>query len=246
MHRVNLNLTHYELGAQYGLRDRMQLSLRVPYDVKAQRVAYTTLTGAPYVPPYGDIHHRTETLTGISDGMMTVEWSPLSQWIVGVGTSLPFGHVVPNPIILGREGRKHEHIQFGSGTFEPDLAVQWSRPVNRFTLFARGEARISLYENREGFRAPNNYLWSAGPSFRLRTISFAPSLQGQYQTIGRWNGEVDEGSGFHNGGVRLQISVPFRGVVIGPGVYRELYSRGLNGETFHQGTTWGVSLTRTF
>ena len=242
MHHVTLGLTHYELSAQYGLRDRMQLSLRVPYDVKAQHVRYSTLSGAPYVPPYGDIHHRTETLTGISDGMMTIDWSPQADWIVGFGTSLPVGHIVPNPIILGREGKKHEHIQFGSGTFEPDFAVQWSRGK----LFARTEARISLYENREGFRAPNDYLWSAGPSFRFGRVSFDPRLQGQYQTIGRWNGETDEGTGFNNGGIRLGVSMPYGGMIFGAGIYRELYSRGLSEETFKQGTTWSLSATRTF
>ncbi len=218
----------------------MQLSLRVPYDVKAMRVKYATLDGAPYVPPYGDIHHRTETLTGISDPTFTLDWSPSSHWIFGAGSTLPLGHIVPNPIILGKEGKTHEHMQFGSGTFRPVLSAQWGN--GRF--FASGESRVSLYENREGFRAPTEIVWSAGPSFRVSSMSIDPRLQGKYQSLGRWSGEVDEGSGFNNAGVRLQVSIPFRGVVIAPAVYREIYSHGLGGETFKQGTTWSVALIR--
>lgn len=225
----------------------MQLSVRVPYDVKAMRIRYTTLDGAPYTPPYGDIHHRSETLTGISDPAVSVEWSPRPGWMFGAGTSLPAGHTVPNPIILGREGTKHEHIQFGSGTLMPSLTAQWARAATRFTFFARGEANLSLYENGEGFRAPHTFLWSAGPILRLRGVSFAPLLQGQVQSVARWDGEMDEGSGFSNGGVRLQISLPaYRGVIFGPGVYHELYSHGLHDETFRQGTTWSLAVTRTF
>ena len=245
LHKVRLGVTHYEVSADYGLRKNMQLSLRLPYDIKAQRVHYATLSGAPYVPPYGDIHHRTETLRGISDGTILFDWSPQSQWIFGLGTTLPFGHIVPNPIVLGRLGLKHEHIQFGSGTFEPTIAVQWIRPAT-VTLFAGAEQRLSLYENREGFRAPSTLIWSLGPSFRAGRISIAPSLNGQYQTLGRWSGEVDEGAGFQNGGLRLQLNAPIGSVVIAPGVYRELWSHGFQGQTFSQGTTWSLTVSRLF
>lgn len=246
-HVVRLNLNHYELGASYGLRERMQFSLRLPYDIKDQHVHYTTLAGAPYTPPYGDIHHRTETLTGVSDPSMSIEWSPQSSWLLGFGTTLPFGHIVPDPIVLGREGKKHEHLQFGSGTFEPRLSAQWVHRSSTLSWIASGEAKLSLYENREGYRGPTTLIWSAGPSIRAGRFSIDPRLDGQYQTLGRWSGEVDEGSGFNAGGIRLGISLPPVGsLLIAPGVYRELWSHGQDGQTFHQGTTWSLSLTRTF
>lgn len=220
----------------------MQLSLRLPYDVKAMRVRYTTLDNAPFTPPYGDIHHRTETLRGISDPSLTLEYSPRENWVVGFGTTMPFGHIEPDPIALGEGGKKHEHIQFGSGTFEPILSAQFAN--DRFV--ARGEAKLSLYENREGFRAPSTFVWSIGPTFRAGAFSIDPRLNGQRQTIGRWSGEADEGSGFDNGGVRLQLSMPAGAFTIAPSVYRELWSRGLEDETFRQGTTWGVAIIRTF
>lgn len=243
MHHVRLNLSHYELFANYGLRNRMQLFVRAPYDVKDQHVRYSTLDGAPFTPPYGDIHHRTETLTGISDASIGIELAPRSGWTLGLGTTLPTGDTVPDPILLGREGKTHEHIQFGSGTFRPIVSAQWAHP--RFV--ARAEATLSVYENGEGFRAPTTIVYSAGPQLRVRNVSIAPRVTGQYQTIGRWSGEIDEGSGFDMGGVSLQLAMPIRGFVIAPNVYRELWSRSLSGdESFRQGTTFGVAISHTY
>jgi hypothetical protein len=241
-HHVQLRLAHYDLIADYGIRHNMQLSLRLPYDVKAMRVRYSTLDGAPFTPPYGDIHHRTETLTGISDPSLTLESSPHEQWLFGLGTTLPFGHIEADPIALGAAGKTHEHIQFGSGTFQPLITAQFANAH----FVARAEAKLSLYENREGFRAPQNLSWSFGPTFRAGIFSIDPRLNGQHQTVGKWNGEADEGTGFDNGGVRLQLSMPAGAFTIAPSVYRELWSHGAHDETFHQGTTWGLALIRTF
>jgi hypothetical protein len=240
---VKLTLTHAELDATYGLRAGMALSLRVPYDVKDQRVHYTTLTGAPFTPPYGDIHHRTETLRGLADGDLLLLWQPARDWSFGIGTTLPFGETVPDPVELGREGKKHEHIQFGSGVFAPEMEIAFAHGH----VSAIVHATIPISENSEGFRAPKSIRWSAGPSFNVARVRATLTVAGQYQTIGRWNGETDEGTGFSNSGLRLQLAIPApRGVTITPSVYRELYSHGFNDETFSQGTTLGLTITRMF
>jgi hypothetical protein len=250
-HHVRLTLIHSELNATYGLRDSVAVSFRLPYDVKQQRVRYTTLTGEPYVPPYGDIHHRSETLQGLSDADLLLVWAPAasgrSHWRIAVGSTLPIGHTVPDPIELGREGKTHEHLQFGSGVFAPEAELGWSGPVGRIDASALIQATIPVSTNSHGFRAPNNFRWSFGPAFTMGRWQTAIAAAGQYQTVGRWNGEADEGTGFSNGGLRLLVVFPqWRGVTVQPSVYRELYSHGLNDETFAQGTTLGLTLTRTF
>lgn len=227
------------------------MSLRLPYDVKDQRVRYSTLDGQPFVPPYGDIHHRSETLSGVSDGNLMLLWAPdtagTSHWRLGIGTTLPIGETVDDPVAAGREGRKHEHLQFGSGVFAPEVEIGWSRPVGRAIAAASLQATIPVTTNSRGFRPPKNFRWSVGPTFNAGRVGVTASLAGQYQTIGRWNGEVDEGTGFSNGGVRLQLSLPAgAGLTVAPSVYRELFSRGLHDETFSQGTTLGLTLSRTF
>jgi hypothetical protein len=206
--------------------------------VKDQRVHYTTLTGAPFTPPYGDIHHRTETLRGMADGDVMLLWQMSPGWRFGIGTTLPFGETVPDPVQLGREGRKHEHLQFGSGVFAPIAEISWNNRVASAIV----QATVPISTNREGFRAPKNFRWSVGPTFKGFTLTFA----GQYQTIGRWHGETDEGTGFSNGGLRLQVSIPAGPITITPSVYRELYSHGFNDETFSQRTTIGVTFSRAF
>jgi hypothetical protein len=245
MHHVRLALTHSDLTIDRGLGGHMQVSLRLPYDIKEMRVRYSTLDGGPFAPPYGDIHHRNETLRGISDATLMLDWSPHPQWFLGLGTTLPLGHTVPDPVVLGRLGLKHEHIQFGSGTFQPVVAVQWSR-AGRVPLFARIEDRAGLYQSDQGYRPPNTFTWTAGPSFSVRRVVIAPSISGQYQTVGRWHGEVDEGSGFQNGGIQLQLAVPTGSLTIMPGAYHELWSHGFQGQTFRQGTTWSLGVSRQF
>ena len=241
-HRVRVGITHYELITQYGLREGMQLALRLPYDVKSMRVGYTTLDGAPFTPPYGDIHHRTETLSGIGDPSLSVEMAR-GPIIFSAGLTFPVGRIEPDPMMLGMRGIAHQHMQFGTGTFQPILSAQWSD--YRWSAYA--EARLSLYENREGLRSPHLFVWSVGPSFDAGRFSIEPRLAGQYQTVGRWNGVVDENSGFHSGGVRLQVSVPWRDVTIGPAVHRELWSRSLHEEeSFRRDWTWSVTVGRTF
>src|SRR5438552_301460 len=188
------------------------MSLRLPDAVKDQHVRYTTLDGQTFVTPYGDIHHRTETLDGISDGDLLLLWAPAakgaSRWHFGFGTTLPLGHTVPDPIALGLEGKKHEHLQFGSGVFAPEAEIAWSRPIRRVSASALLQATIPLTVNDRGFRAPKNFRWSVGPSFSIRRVGVAFGAAGQYQTLGRWHGQIDEGTGFSNGGLRLQLSVP--------------------------------------
>jgi hypothetical protein len=237
---VQVGLSHYELNASYGLRDAMQLTLRLPYDVKAMRVAYTTLDGAPFTPPYGDIHHRSETLRGIGDPslLLDVQRGPT---IFTAGFSLPFGRIERDPIALGSRGLTHEHMQFGSGTVQPIVGVQWSG--SRWSASAEG--RLALYENREGFRAPHSLVWAVGPTLPAGRVSIAAALNGQYQSRAYWSGAPDENSGFHNGGLRVQIAVPWRGAILAPFVNRELWSRSLdNEESFRGGWTWGIRVAR--
>ncbi|HEY2321732.1 MAG TPA: hypothetical protein VGJ82_02610, partial [Thermoanaerobaculia bacterium] len=243
-HHVRLALFHAEIDATYGVRSGMGVSLRLPYDVKDQHVRYTTLDGQPFLPPYGDIHHRTETLWGKSDGDLLVLLVPptpgASHWRFGFGSTLPLGHTVPDPVQLGLEGKEHEHLQFGSGVFAPEGEVAWNGSVSRAIASVLLQVTVPLTTNEHGFRAPKNFRWTAGPSFSVGRGSLGISVAGQYQTIGRWHGAVDEGTGFSNGGLRLQFAYPLRGATVTPSVYRELYSHGLDTaehETFSQGTT---------
>lgn len=250
-HEVTLGLQRTELFVERGLREGMSVSLRLPYDRKDVDVRYTTFDGQTFIPPYGDIHHRDQVLTGVSDSELLLHfglpWTAAGKFEVFTGLTLPFGKTQPDPIELGERGEEHEHIQFGSGTADPKIGARWSRRVGRLMLIANADGRISTRENPEGFRAPSVYRWSTGASIRVPRGGVALLLQGQYQTIGRWSGRIDEGTGFNNGGIRLQWSIPIGSYVVTPGIYAELYSRSLHhDESFNQSETLSLSITRTF
>ena len=89
--------------------------------------------------------------------------------------------------------------------------------------------------------------YSVGPSLPVGTTGISLQYAGQYQSIGRWAGEADEGTGFHNGGVFLRATfLPWKGFRVSPGIYREVYSKSLSDESFRQGTTYSLTLTRFF
>jgi hypothetical protein len=205
------------------------------------------------VPPYGDIHHRSEALRGFSDASINATFEPArfntgsSRWQLGLGLSLPTGDTVPDPIRLGRLGLRHEHLQFGIGTVAPRISVGWSRPVASMLLAGSIEAHLPLVENDEGFIASKSLQWTIGPVWTIRRVALALQTSGQYQTIARWSGEQDEGSGFINGGFRLQGSTLLpHGFSASAFGYLEAFSRSLHHETFRQSPTWGISLSRVF
>ena len=72
-HEVSLNFTRIELGIRYFMRNTLALSLDLPYDIKKQK-AWVDFLGHNQTPENRDailanrdIHHRTETYTGLSD-----------------------------------------------------------------------------------------------------------------------------------------------------------------------------------
>lgn len=247
-HVVRMNLYHSDMTVGFGLSSKALLLFRLPYDIKDQRVRYTTLDGQPFVPPYGDIHHRTETLYGFSDADLMALDSPSPDWLVGAGLTLPIGKTQPDPIALGRLGLTHEHIQFGSGTVDPRLLVDWSHRFGQVALEAFADARLPLYENGHGYKAPITVHYKVGPGMAFGSTGVTVAFAGQYQTIARWSGEEDEGTGFVNGGIFVGASIVlgngFRAV---PGVYREVFSHSLSSQqSFRQGTTWSLAISRVF
>ena len=251
-HVVALDLYHADLFAAYGVGANSQLSLRIPYDVKDQRVRYETLDGRPYVPPYGDIHHRTETLWGVSDGELLVWKAPAflsgNAWGVtlAAGTTLPIGKTVTDPVRLGLEGKKHEHLQFGSGTFDPKLVVSAFQRAGTVLFGESVEARLPVSESAGGYRPPVSLQWGAGPAVPAGAFSISLQFSGQYQSVGRWHGIEDEGTGFTSGGLVLRVNLRASPkTTISGGLYREVFSHGSSGQTFHQGPTLSLGVTRT-
>ena len=209
---------------------------------------YTTLDGAPFTPPYGDIHHRTETLRGVSDGDLLVALAAGAA--LASSASAPRSPSdAPSPIRSrsAAKGKSTSTCNSAAACSRRKLEVGWSARAERSRCV---QATMPLIDEQPRLpRAEKLPLERPARRSRWAARTLALSAAGQYQTIGRWHGAVDEGTGFSNGGLRLQLSLPLGGMTIAPSVYRELYSHGLNAaehETFSQGTTVALTITRTF
>ena len=134
-----------------------------------------------------------------------------------------------------------------SSIIDPVASVLWTGSFGRIGGVAAADAQIPLYENSHGFKAPITVRYAAGPTATFGTTGLSVQYAGQYQSIGRWNGEEDEGTGFVNGGIFVRASfLPWKQFRVAPSVYFEVYSKSLSHETFQQNTTYALTLTRFF
>ena len=74
---------------------------------------------------------------------------------LSLGTTLPTGKTEEDPFELGDSGLKHLHIQFGTGTFDPLLELNYSMPVaGKLGLGAYALGRFPAYENSKTYQGP--------------------------------------------------------------------------------------------
>ena len=188
----------FELRAigEVGLTRTLGLELQVPFRVVSTTIQYTTPDGQPFMPLDAGVHHRDETLTGISDPLLLGRWAAsLGELllVLRAGVSLPLGHTEPNPFVLGDMGIRHEHIQFGTGTFDPAAAFQLAWTVRKVQLAAYGQGQASLYQNKYGFRAPARFFGGV----QAATLLFANLTGGAgvdllFEGAERWDGVIQQ------------------------------------------------------
>jgi hypothetical protein len=181
---------------EWGLTSTWGLEVQVPRRLTRTDVLFRRLSGEVFTPDYLNIHHRNETLFGLSDPWL----SGRGAWRLGevhltarAGVTLPFGRTEPNPFQLGREGLPHQHIQFGTGVVSPVLQVDAAHPVGRFLLSGYGQALVVPFENDKGYRAGHRFAGGAEVGMQvvgpLRASLGADVLNEQPE---RWDGRVEQ------------------------------------------------------
>lgn len=181
----------------WGINEWLGLEAHLPVRLVYTTIDYETPAGDPYEPPDADIHHRDETLAGLGDPRLALRLGTTlgeSWWLVGrLGTSIPLGRTEPDPFAAGDRGDAHQHVQFGTGTFDPLVGVELARSFGRLQLAGYGQLQAALYENRHGFRAGAVSLvglqggWRAGQRVVLQS-----SVEWFRQGAERWDGEVQQ------------------------------------------------------
>jgi hypothetical protein len=183
-------------ATEYGIARGLGLSLTAFYRQSTTRIRFQDAARQDVVVPGGDIHHRNETLDGPGDPwLLAVTGRGLGPWSLGVrgGVSIPLGRTEENPFALGRQGLSHQHIQFGTGTWNPMAGVSLGRRAGAATVTGSVLARIVTYQNDHGYRAGNRYDISLrGERPMGGRWLIAGGLELAREDAERWNGVVEE------------------------------------------------------
>lgn len=160
-HHTSLWLFELRLIAEYGLFKKLAVQAVLPVRFAQTRTLFTDLDGRPKTLDYQNIHHPDATLVGLGDGQVFAHSGiSFGDLLLGgrLGLSLPLGNIVENPYHLGHEGKVHQHLQFGTGTFDPLLGVDATWRFGRWSLAGFGFARAPLYRGRYGYQAGSQLL----------------------------------------------------------------------------------------
>lgn len=193
-HDQRLYPVELRLAAEYGLNRAFGVEVQLPFRAVTTSIEYTTPDGEPYEPLDPGIHHRDETVAGIADPWLLLRAGTTAErwWLAArPGLSIPLGRTEENPFELGDRGLRHQHIQLGTGTFDPVLVLEASRAFGelRLQLFAQGQ--LPLYENRHGYRAP--WRVHGGTSLgatMLGDLSGSLGVEAFHEAAEEWDGEL--------------------------------------------------------
>lgn len=153
--------------------------------------------------------------------------------------------------MLGDAGLPHEHIQFGTGTFDPLLELYYFTPISdRVRASVNALAKLPLYENGKGYQGPVEV--SSGLSLTVaptERFSLRVGWSFYYQNAARWNGERDINSGLIShgavGGLSYKVSdSAYLSFDLRVPVSQKTLSD--DGDTFEQGTVAQLGLSYSF
>jgi hypothetical protein len=156
LHDQGLTVLELRPVLELGITPNVGAELQLPVRLVSATITYRRLDGTPFEPPNATLHHRNETLAGLGDAWLSAR----AAWVTGplrlgarLGSTLPLGSTVENPFALGAAGLEHQHVQFGSGTFQPLLGADATWGFGS-AWSARGYAQWipAPFQNRYGYR----------------------------------------------------------------------------------------------
>ena len=256
---MTLNFTRVELDFQYTLwskvrgseRDNWNLWFRLPYEVKDQKSRIVLVdpamdTELQDMQGFNNLHHRTETFSGLADLSLLFAYSEAGVIIAGdrltlaIGTTIPVGETIDNPYTLGDLRIQHQHIYFGTGTFDPLAEIYYTLPQRgklSFSGYLLG--RFPSHENSKGFRGSTEGTLDLEGQYQLtEPLAAHVGFVGLYQDFAEWDGGEDDNSGMYS--LNVLAGYNFRrpgGPTLRLDVMIPLHQKSLSetGDTFEQG-----------
>lgn len=174
----------------YVLNDSWQFGITIPLLIRKTNISYTLLDGSDYTPPYAGIHHRNETLMGLGDLQLSARYIYWwNKWGImpELRSSIPTGKIEENPYLRAQESEVHQHLQMGSGTFVPSLAVTLFLDELQWGMLHTLSHEFPLYENTQKYLPGTRTTWSLGYWKRI-TPKFVlmGQLRGKHEAPERW------------------------------------------------------------
>jgi thiol-disulfide isomerase/thioredoxin len=167
-------------------------------------IVYRDATGAPVTILNPSLHHRTETVYGWIDtelgGELTlpVDSGRRRKFALRtrLGLSLPTGLTQEDPFVLGDKGLSHQHIQTGTGTFDPMLSVSAGGVVKDWQWGASLWTRQILYANSKGYQGGSRYAAGVSLGRSITIVNLRASLDATHESAEIWGGtkHTDDGN----------------------------------------------------
>ena len=210
-HEEDLTISEIAFVTEAGLARGLGMEAVVPLRWVRTRIRFEDLEHQPIVVPNGDIHHRNETLAGPGDPwLMAVKGRRVGAWSAALrgGITIPLGKTEENPFDLGRRGLPHQHIQFGTGTWDPLAGGSLGRRFGQVMTTASVLARLPVSENRHGYRAGRRISVTTNADRRIRGPWRAQAgLDYARETAETWSGRIEEEGNLGRSDVLLSAGI---------------------------------------
>jgi hypothetical protein len=189
------------VDAQLGVLPWLSIAATVPFRMVVTRIHYTDASGRDYTPDPPDTHHRNETLGGLADPTISALMGRAFGrfgFAIRVGGMLPLGKTLSeDPYLAGRQGREHEHIQFGTGIFRPVLGSAMGVDLGAIGFDGWFLATGAFSTNGAGYRPGQRVAGGVRITSALGLRSFRFGLGGElaHESAETWQDTVgDDGN----------------------------------------------------
>ena len=229
LQKTTVWVTELRLLAEYGLISGLGVQGVLPLKLVDRRTVRSDLSGNQLTLDYEDIHQPDRTIAGLGDAQLYLHGAlaPLGLqlgWRAGV--SFPLGEVGPNPEEREAHGLTHEHVQFGTGTFDPVLGMDLSRSFGSWSLAGFAHAQVPIYRGAQGYQAGSRILGGLTMSYEHDAATVRLGTAGVFQAAESWGGHSEHGGSSH---AAHEDGAERTFALAGPGV------------TFPLGRDWSVS-----
>jgi len=251
-HHVREVVSESAFDASYAITSSFAIDTRWAIRIVDVKPTYAELDGAPKSVT-NDIHHHKETLGGVTDPWLLARIVAAKAGFVSIarfGLSFPLGKTIPDPYELTREGKWHEHVQVGAGTFIPIVDFGLAYTIAPVTMSLSGTGLFNWYANSKGYQAPARFYLS-----HRVAVGFLHDVLKPFAEVSL----AHEGEEYWHGAVGAEGSNIRTEIYVGGGVGWQFYERWsleasasgrvaslTSAPTFASAGTFSLALTTSF